>query len=261
MMRDVSKIAQLSDIPKENVFRVPEAYFEHLSERVLQRNVLGLNEMLLQMPFVSPDQYFETLEDGINSRIDLLEGLASVSSKGNPFKVPEQYFDQMASELGDKVLLPSSVASPLALPEDYFDALESKIYERIEGKSETKVVALYPQVLRYAVAASVVLVLSVAWYFYKTQELQSPSTLAQQPSVDLAKPMIASLSKQEVRQYLEQQDVDHQDLLEYASVGKKQKIQTAFEKELLPGKIKEQEREDVELELDNIDIADITSDI
>lgn len=259
MEGEIPKIGQLSDIPKEQIFRVPQGYFEHFTELLQQKHVLGLNETLQKLPFVSPDQYSDALTDQINERIDVLQGLTPAPQKDSPFKVPDQYFETLPSALIEKVL-PVNVENPLELPDDYFDALEAKIHDRIDGKPERKVVALYPQMLRYAVAASVVVVLGLAGYFYKQQILQ-PSTLAHEHKVDLANTMIASLSKKEVQQYLEQQDVENQDLLEYTSSVKKQKIHAAFEKEILPVKIKEEERQDMELELDNVDISDITSDI
>ncbi len=269
MSKGVPHILNLADIPKENIFKVPDSYFESLPGVFLQRPILGINEDLQGVPLVIPKDYFENLHEKINRRIDELGGFQSLGAKESPFRVPEGYFESLETQLTHKIVpAKTDVFNTNALPEDYFDTLTERIHERIEGREapETKVVSLYPEIVRYAVAASVVIFLSIAFYFYQQKLGQEQSDVAQvqvpQPSMDLAKNMIASLSKSDVTQYLEQQDdMEHHELLEYTSVKKKDKIRAAFEKEILPLKIRKQERQDLELELDNMDISDLESDI
>lgn len=267
MKKGIDHIASLIDIHKENIFKVPDSYFESLAGRLMQKPILGINEDLQKVPLDIPRDYFDTLHGKINGRIDELGGGLLLDGQENPFKVPDGYFESLEKQLGNKILPEKSeVFGSDDLPVDYFDTLSEKIHERIEGRPEAKVVLLYPEMVRYAVAASVVVFLSIALYFYQQKLRQEQSDLVEvqvpQPGMDLAKNMIASLSKSEVTQYLEQQEeMEHQELLEYTSTKKKDKIWAAFEKEILPLKIRKQERQDLELELDNIDISDLESDI
>jgi hypothetical protein len=120
----------LADISPQNIYEVPDDYFEGLANQVLNRikaleasnakeelEVLSpaLNDISKEMPFVVPAGYFENLSEkmmqGIREHADYLtsdEEIASLSpllssiSKQPPYKVPAGYFENLNTGIGKK---------------------------------------------------------------------------------------------------------------------------------------------------------------
>jgi anaerobic ribonucleoside-triphosphate reductase len=79
----------------------------------------------------------------------------------------------------------------------------------------------------------------------------------------LAKVLLASLDKSEVKLYLEKQneDVETHELMEFTSDKKKGKIKLDFEKEIISTNISEAEKQAIELEMNDLDVSELESDI
>jgi hypothetical protein len=86
----------LENIPKQNIFKVPENYFENLSEIIEFRIQSKVDDLPKQNIFKVPENYFENLSEIIEQRTQSdVENLP----KENIFQVPENYFDDLASKI------------------------------------------------------------------------------------------------------------------------------------------------------------------
>lgn len=105
----------LANIPKTNVFTVPNGYFESLSADIMH----GINDDLVSNKLIIsgleadvPAGYFDGLADSIFNKIKLEEhegeqraiALRSVVGTGNIFSVPDGYFNGLATSIQSKVL-------------------------------------------------------------------------------------------------------------------------------------------------------------
>jgi hypothetical protein len=228
------KIAKLGQIPKDNVFRVPIGYFDQMS--------------------------FESLQIRIENQ-DITE------KKHDVFTIPSGYFDTLEQSIQGRVFVEefSQVDSSLSVPEGYFEELSDKIFEKIDAPQATKTMLLYQNnVFKYAVAA--LMLLAIGFGLVLRNQTESNVALNQndkaQPSFDLAQTLIDNLHKDDVKHYLlQQENIDGHELLANTSSTKKQKILTTLQGNILPTKLKKQEKQDLELELEHLDISDLDTDI
>ena len=58
----------LENIPKKNIFKIPDNYFEDLSAKIEQRNQWVVENMPKENVFKVPEKYFEKLESQILAR-------------------------------------------------------------------------------------------------------------------------------------------------------------------------------------------------
>lgn len=100
----------VANIPKCNVFEVPEGYFEHAQSEVLIK--------CIESPvFETPENYFELLPEVILDKIkneDSTESENLISSnpiKQNPYQVPNTYFDTLPENILQAVKIPAKVIS------------------------------------------------------------------------------------------------------------------------------------------------------
>jgi hypothetical protein len=167
----------LAKVSNENVFSVPEGYFNTL-------NQLILSKASAQNPTLSvPEGYFEKLSGSILNRIkeeDALVELRSLSpmlysvQNENVYKAPTGYFERLASVILSKVQAPAKVIS-------------------IHSRS----------IWKYAVAAVMTGVIAVnsMWMFNKPAEQVAYNTLKVKPG------MPAYIS--EATQYKTQDDINN----------------------------------------------------
>ena len=102
----------LAKVSNENVFSVPEGYFNTLNQLILRK-------ASAQNPTLSvPEGYFESLSSNILNRIkeeDALTELRNLSpmlysvQNENVYKVPRGYFENLASVILSKVKVPAKV--------------------------------------------------------------------------------------------------------------------------------------------------------
>ena len=105
----------LVNIPKTNVFTVPNGYFDSVSADIMH----GINDDLVSNKLIIPGLeadvpagYFDGLADSIFNKIKLEENegeqraiaLRSAVGTGNVFSVPEGYFNELAASIQSKIL-------------------------------------------------------------------------------------------------------------------------------------------------------------
>ena len=126
------------------------------------------NNINKENPFKVPDQYFEGLSDRISAAV-FVEDL---KSKAGFFEadVPEGYFENLSDEINTRITLESlnlPKADGFTVPQGYFDKLQGNILSKVtESPAPAKVVKLWPaRFAKYAAAASLILVSAFAIYF------------------------------------------------------------------------------------------------
>ncbi len=226
----------LESIPKTNVFKLPEGYFMSLPKDI-ENKIPESNASLKANIYKVPDNYFDTLPDKISSRLP------------HAIKLPES-------------------GAVYTTPDGYFEDLPSKIQEKINQNKksvETPVISLIPAV-RYAVAAGLIAaVLMCSVFLYKrfsSEETVIVKKEEKKEELVVANTLIASLSKKDIKQYLEDQgEIDVNQLIKYSSSDKKKKIKKELEKSILDIKLEEKEKKAIEMELDDIDVMDLYPEI
>lgn len=190
----------------DRIFKVPENYFENLTESILKQTSESVTTSLgskKQMPFSMPAGYFEGLSSKIMSRIEQIEtkniDIESLE-RVNIFKVPEDYFHELETNTNIERFGKSNV---FKVPDGYFESLSEKTLLNIVSK-EVKTIKVNwwktPQV-RWSAAASVVLMLGL--WFGIPQFTKDRTELA-----------LEKVSNDEIKTYLETQDLSY---LEYES--------------------------------------------
>lgn len=207
-MKEIIKIAE---IPKVNIFRVPEGYFDTLAVSIQQRIEFSEEPVVdfgKKQSFGVPANYFDTLSSRIMNRISELEkNKISLEHlpKINVFRVPDGYFGNAAESIRAQVKLESIERKNIfEVPAAYFDELPSRIIQQTQ--QETKVIKVnWWQRGRtmWAAAASIILIVGLG--FAVPQFMPSGGSEA----------ALEALSKDEINSYLATQDLG---LLEYEAI-------------------------------------------
>ncbi len=207
-MKEIIKIAEL---PKVNIFKVPEGYFDTLSMSIQQRIEFSEEPVVdfgKKQNFSLPGNYFDTLSSRIMNRIaDIekqeirLENLPKV----NVFSVPQGYFENAAENIRAIVRVESiERKNVFEVPANYFDELPARILSKTQA--ETKVIKVNwwkSSRTMWAAAASIVLIIGLG--FAVPQFVQSDNSEA----------ALDALSKDEINSYLATQDLGY---LEYEAI-------------------------------------------
>lgn len=100
----------VANIPKCNVFEVPEGYFEHAQSEVLIK--------CIESPvFETPEKYFELLPEIILDKIKNADSpeteshILSNPRKQNPYEVPNAYFETLPENILQAVKTPAKIIS------------------------------------------------------------------------------------------------------------------------------------------------------
>ncbi|MCH4822881.1 hypothetical protein ML462_06815 [Gramella lutea] len=99
-------------------------------------------------------------------------------SNHSPFKVPENYFENLEERMmqkfdDSKSLLPSEKNSGFKVPDSYFENLEDKILAR-SAKKESKVINLFKKEYLYYAAAVAALFIMMIGDVFKTRPEYTP---------------------------------------------------------------------------------------
>ena len=121
-------------------------------------------------PFVVPNKYFESLNDGLNARITIE---AMCFKTEDNFQVPDKYFENLTERIESRIqtekikaLVPSD---GFKVPEAYFSDLKHQIHSRTQAdRSPIRKKGILPSWLSYSAAASVAIVTGVFLYFNST---------------------------------------------------------------------------------------------
>ncbi|RYY70221.1 MAG: hypothetical protein EOO13_07230 [Chitinophagaceae bacterium] len=182
----------LAQIPRVNVFKAPEGYFETLSALLLLETAGDTNQLRMQRSV--PEGYFDGLAANIMNRIKVAESstensVDSISAiigpigNRNIFTVPDGYFETLADsimqrisdETGSDVMRETNSISPVLaaignknvfrVPEHYFETLS--ISRNTEISAPAKLVRMTPRraILKYAAAAVITGLLATSAFF------------------------------------------------------------------------------------------------
>ncbi|HYM94366.1 MAG TPA: hypothetical protein VET23_09530 [Chitinophagaceae bacterium] len=157
----------LGNIAPQNIYLVPDGYFEELANQVLNR-VKNLHK-----------------ENAQDELVYLSPLLSSLSIK-NPYSVPEGYFESLEERLStvhenknyqspqeelaaiSPLLSRLNKQGPYNLPQGYFETLEEMLGSRLDKKPERKVVSIVNRSwFRYAAAAVLVGAVAVGGFLFE----------------------------------------------------------------------------------------------
>lgn len=253
----------LESAEKKNVFSVPENYFESLDQKIKDR-IVELNPSLKTPVFGIPEGYFKSSRSSINRKISDSSVLDNPVLKESVFKTPEGYFHELEQRV-DSVLFHENQKEEniFIIPDHYFETLNEKIQGKIGEKDNViKFDFISENVVRYAVAASIALVLVASGLFFVFRN-QSENQLAQTKANEkLANVLIATLDKNEVSNYLEkQEEVETHEIMEFASEKKKDRIKKDLEREIISASISNLDKQTIELDLNDLDEFEMPTDI
>lgn len=150
-------------LAKTQSFSTPKGYFEGLSSKILSRieqiEAKGIDLESLERAniFKIPNAYFENLDERIQANV-WIESL----EKKNVFQVPDNYFQNLELSTGierfDKVNI-------FKAPQGYFETLTERILSKTSTNKEAKVIKVnwFSTKIRWSAAASIILMVGL-WF-------------------------------------------------------------------------------------------------
>lgn len=225
-MKNLKTPISIDSLPKVNIFRVPNHYFDELEQAILlQKDEPNLGE--LQSDKLSP------------------------KSKSSVFNVPNGYFEELATSIETRILnlqhisKSESGSSTFEVPIGYFDGLPSKIQARIQQENKnTRVLQVSWNARRtWLTAAAACLVGVMIWFTLPTRQ------------ESLEEETLSKVSNKEIVNYLNQQNLSEIDLAVDIS-DKTQKQQTVESDSLLFQHL-DVSPEDIIQQLDPNEVKDI----
>jgi hypothetical protein len=215
-------------VDETQLFRVPEGYFEHLPNLILENVKASQLETELNItidkagPYDFPVDYFEQLENNILQQIRNIQPIIEGRSQSfdaiavkDTFQLPTDYFASFEQNLFKKMGLQSDNAiteietiSPLLAelknkesykaPETYFNAIDFS--EKIQDKTVERKVVEHPSVksikwARWAAAASIILIFFVGGFRF----LSPDNTLSSQDKFEKS---LAQIPETQIREWL-----------------------------------------------------------
>jgi hypothetical protein len=218
----------LAGIGKVNVFRVPDGYFDSISDTViftLTEDFSVDNNLFASTPSDVPEGYFENLSQSVLDKIknqkellepgneadELLEILSRLN-KENIFTIPENYFEELADSvinlikisreelIDEEETLPDVLqhlknVQPYNVPLGYFADLPANILNKIRQQSGAKIITMPKRfsIFRYAAAAVITGALALGVYKYSNQPLvnitNAVASVQLDPSIEKGKVM------------------------------------------------------------------------
>lgn len=204
----------LANIPRSNVFSVPEGYFEALSGEIL------LNVAEPSTSLSVPEGYFDSLagqilskikssvrEEDVQLEMQLLSPTIAGIGNNNVFHVPLNYFsafEQRMAVQAETAEISSALGNvgkrvTYTVTEGYFEQLTHSILAKI--KTPTKVVSMKPRFAawRYAAAAAITAVMAVSVWFALNNNPESASgTITAAVQQEAAKILVNNNFEQEM---------------------------------------------------------------
>jgi hypothetical protein len=191
---------------KQNTYKVPDGYFEGFAEKMLSK-AKATNP-------VKPEGLSASEE--LDSISPLLSGLQK--NKTNPFSVPEGYFEapifaQGTTEELSPVLQQLKNINVYKAPADYFDQLPSEILNRVNDKKPARIIRANFgfQWIRYAAAAVLAgILITTALFIFRPA---TPATeLAQKDAAPAdIEQKLEQTSDEAIFSYLDEQDISYVD--------------------------------------------------
>jgi hypothetical protein len=164
----------LAGLPKVNPFSTPAGYFENLNERISGAVYFeGLREEAGAIEMAVPEGYFERFKEDIYTRI-VVEGLKEKAGTDG-FTVPEGYFKQLQGNILGQLSSDQTVT-----------------------KEKPVVKLWYAGMLKYAVAASVVIISAIGLYRSQTEVAGTPASTKQVAQISPEDQALFDMDEQEI---------------------------------------------------------------
>lgn len=210
-LKEVSPL--VAEIGKQNLYFLPEGYFDYLSESML--SCIRLEQVKTRNPYFVPAGYFDSLALSIIAQIKLKQ----IKFEANPYSIPAGYFENLAGAVLNKIHSASSnnevyeelsEVAPLlnsidksnvySVPQGYFEKLSAPVNRE---KKAAKVVSIGSNIRRwvtYAAAASVLFIVATTTYLFV--DIHEPEFEKHLP----VEQRISELDDQEIMNYLKDND-------------------------------------------------------
>ena len=181
----------LAGLPRTNVFKVPEGYFEGLSGQIL------LHVSRSSSTYSVPEGYFDQLSGQILSiiangqqqnevREEMLALSSTIAAIGNTnvFRVPDNYFSNIEQHIAVVAETASASAMVAAIekavtytvPEGYFEQLADTIMAKKDTTGKLVSMKSRPFAWRYAAAAAITAVMAVSVWFSLNKNVETTGT-------------------------------------------------------------------------------------
>ena len=192
-LASISKVLQ--KVPRVNVFRVPDGYFDHLEERITTHTLMHRDEFLFEKGeelMKVPEGYFDSLSDLILSKI-------KAGTEGNE-KDELSNYPILSSLRGKNVF---------TVPDQYFEHLPGTIINKnISKPAQAKVVSMGAKWWRYAAAVIITGIIAFGSLQLFNNSADEPVSYAYEVAKQFNTPEqfekgVASLSDEEIINYLE----------------------------------------------------------
>ncbi len=238
-LMDLSMV--VANIGNQNVFTVPEGYFDTLGSDILSQ--IFISALPREIPYSKPSEdYFNNLASEILLKMEALkknnasENILNKISKETLSSVPSGYFDTLADKILQKIksresthqteiekelaeisplLSTISKANVYSVPDNYFEKIHIPVSESKNEKQTGKVISLQSRIRKavsYAAAASVAAIMLFAGYqfFYSKNNKNTNHNIAvinkayydSLKNINVEKEL-ASLSDEEINAYLD----------------------------------------------------------
>ena len=186
----------LAKIRKENPFSVPENYFEGLNSaiklEVLKNGTGG---------FTVPENYFNDLPEIIQSKIFISEFKKDV-------EVPEGYFDTLADKIQSEIFISElPKGNPFTVPQNYFEELPTVILQKAiqSQKKEAKIISLFTRKnLIWSAVASIAIILGLNLFINRGVEDVNDKKIIE----------VASLEKKSIIENSELYNISEADIID-----------------------------------------------
>ncbi len=204
----------LAHLPTAMPYTVPQGYFETLAPTLLATLKTGALPLLFlpkdkKMPYSVPEGYFENLARDIVRKVSPAQA------------VPEGYFDTLPAILLNKIrhqevtqeletvapLLNTISKKPVqAVPEGYFEQLQPPVKKVDLHQAPIVPIKKRTGWLKYAAAASVVLLLSFGAYRYFDKPPSGGIVVVTPAQVEKLDNQLAQLDNETIEQYLQENE-------------------------------------------------------
>ena len=204
----------LAGLPQNNVFKVPEGYFESFSGELLLKTSLSATTYRV------PEGYFDQLAGQILSTLKTSEQVSNVAAemltlsptvagigKNNVFSVPNHYFVQTAHQTevhAETFAISALVADigktiPYTVPTGYFEQFAGSILAKKETTATIVSMKSRPFAWRYAAAAAITAVMALSvWFIMDNNNQQAAGTMTAAVQQEAKKILVNNSFEQEM---------------------------------------------------------------
>jgi hypothetical protein len=203
----------LVGLPRNNVFNVPDGYFESLSGELLLKTSQSATT------YSVPEGYFDQLAGQILSTLKTAELESDVAAEmltlsptvagignNNVFSVPNHYFVQSAHQTevhAETVAISASVADigksiPYTVPTGYFEQLADSILAKKDTTATIVSMKRRPFAWRYAAAAITAVMAVSIWFIMDDNDQPTGGTMTAAVQQDAKKILVNNSFEQEM---------------------------------------------------------------